>query len=336
MPRMRWLGVGLCLISCMAIQGGAQTSTNEVSKYDVESHLRHELRKLRRWSVDKLLRTERAVDQQQRKRANYSTNPEELTLLADDEDGEVRFYVASNKHTPLGVKMRLANDPLPLVRGGVALVLSSDPLDSPNVKNITEMMVQELSRDPQPIVRMSLARNQTLSSTAYETLARDSDYIIRQKVAQNLHLPQSALDLLVQDTVEVVQVQALQHRNIGISWLKKMSSNLSPAVRLAVCKNTNVPTSTLEQLAQDSDPNIRLAVARHRNIAPQTLEYLAEDEDTEVLLAVTGHAKTNRTMLMDLAYNASEANVRMLAKKRLEPFLREEIQDDILERWKAE
>ena len=97
--------------------------------------------------------------------------------------------------------MRLANDPLPLVRGGVALVLSSDPLDSPNVKNITEMIVQELSRDPQPIVRMSLARNQALSTTAYETLARDPDYIIRKKVAQNLHLPQSALDLLVQDTV---------------------------------------------------------------------------------------------------------------------------------------
>tara|TARA_Y100000588_G_C14249560_1_gene922898 strand:- start:1704 stop:2705 length:1002 start_codon:yes stop_codon:yes gene_type:complete len=333
MPKFHWLVVSLCLIP---VPGTAQSSTLKASKYDVESHLRQELKKLRRWGIDKLLRTERAVDIQQRKRANYSTNPEELTLLADDEDGEVRFYVASNKHTPLGIKMRLVGDPLPFVRSGVALAIKWDPLDSPNVKNITDMIIQELAKDPQPIVRMSLAGNLNLSPSAYETLAQDPDYIIRQKVAKNTHLPKSALNILVQDTVEVVQVQALKHRNIDISWLRNMSGDQSPIVRLAIGQNTNTPATILGQLGLDSEPSIRLAVAQHKNTAQQTLELLAEDDDITVLMAVTDHVKTDRTMLMNLAFNSSDADVRMLAKKRLEPFLREEIQDDILERWKAE
>ena len=308
----------------------------EASQYDIEAHLRQELKKLRQWSVDKLLKTEQAVDLEQKKRANYSTNPEELTLLADDEDSEVRFYVAANPHTPLGVKMRLARDPVTFVRGGVALTLKSDPLDSPNAKRVTEMIALHLAQDSQPIIRMALARNRVLPVAVYDVLARDSDYIVRHKLATNLFISHGTIETLVQDSVAVVQIQALQHRNLGLSWLEKMSDHLSPQIRLAICQNINAPVHILDRMAQDSDPTVRRASAIHGNIADSTLKKMLGDDDPEVLLAVAGHAKADRAMLMQIAYNVSDPNVRMLAIRRLEPFLREEIQDDILERWKAE
>ena len=62
----------------------------------VEKWLRGHLRKLDGWGVSDLMRTEQSIDHEQKRRANTSTNPRELALLADDEDLGVRFFVAAN------------------------------------------------------------------------------------------------------------------------------------------------------------------------------------------------------------------------------------------------
>ena len=155
----------------------------------VEDELRRHLRKLQRWSVSQLLRTEQKVDREQKRRANSSSNPQELALLADDEDEGVRFFVAANRHTPLGTRVSLANDPAATVRSGVALVIADDPLASPMVRQVVEDLGIRLARDKQVLVRLSLLANEMLPEAVYDSLALDPDYVVRQKLAKHRRAP---------------------------------------------------------------------------------------------------------------------------------------------------
>ena len=80
------------------------------SSLTLEEELRHHLRKLDRWGIVQLLRTEQAVDEKQKLRAQTTSNPDELALLSEDEDSGVRFYVAANKNVPLDVQLQLVED----------------------------------------------------------------------------------------------------------------------------------------------------------------------------------------------------------------------------------
>jgi hypothetical protein len=67
-----------------------------------------------------------------------------------------------------------------------------------------------------------------------------------------------------------------------------------------------------------------------------TLEQLAQDPDPSVILAVAMHPGADRSLLTTLAYDDTHADVRVAAQGRLQPLLRREIRDDILERWDVE
>ncbi len=97
--------------------------------------------------------------------------------------------------------------------------------------------------------------------------------------------------------------------------------------------NTNTPLDVLEKLAMDADPQVRLLTARHPNTPLVTLERLARDADPRVILAVAQHPRADRSLLTELAYNEQNTDVRLTAQDRLQPLLRREIRDDILERW---
>lgn len=302
-----------------------------------EEQMRQQLRKLDRWQLRQLLRAEQKIDQVQRERARLSSSPRELAELAADEDSGVRFYVAANRHTPLGVLQLLASDPEPQVRSGVAMSLAHDPYYWGEEQELIESIAFHLARDPQVLVRMKLAENRDLPPAAFDTLAYDPDHLVRLRVAQNVRTPQSALIALAQDSAEVVQAAALAHRNMPPAWLEKMMDHPSPQVRLAICANLNAPLLVLDHLAQDSSSvEVRRAVARHPNTALATLDRMRADSDLEVLLAITAHPRADRKMLMKLARDQRDGSVRLAAQKRLEPLLRSEIREDILERWRAQ
>ena len=119
--------LGVCATPSRGTEEEEQRRRTEGVEPTVEQWLRGHLRKVEGWSISKLLETEQIIDREQKRRANNSTNPHELALLADDEDLGVRFYVAANPHTPLGSRMHLAADPDPTVRTGAAMALAWDP-----------------------------------------------------------------------------------------------------------------------------------------------------------------------------------------------------------------
>ncbi|MBT4097546.1 MAG: hypothetical protein HOE86_07875, partial [Gemmatimonadetes bacterium] len=93
--------------------------------------------------------------------------------------------------------------------------------------------------------------------------------------------------------------------------------------------------SVLDALAFDANPLVRRQAAQHPNMRLPTLRQLFDDSDISVLQAVASHPHADRDLLMQLAFDDRDAQVRVTAQDRLEPLLRREIRDDILERWQA-
>ena len=112
-----------------------------------------------------------------------------------------------------------------------------------------------------------------------------------------------------------------------------MSQDSSVVVRRAVCTNINAPLTLLDRMAADPDAQVRRLTARHPNTPLRTLWRLSQDSDPEVLVAVAEHRHADRALLTELADDNRDARVRLAAQDRLEPLLRSEIRDDILERW---
>lgn len=301
----------------------------------LEEELRQHLRKLDQWGVIQLLRTERAVDEKQKKRAKSTSNPEELALLAEDEDSGVRFYVAANRHVPLDIQLHLAEDKEALVRSGVALSLEYDPLASDLQRTLKTRLALKLATDSQPIVRLSLVSNRALPNEAYEQLANDADPVIRQKLAENIQLSHPALAILAQDSLAVIRAAAAGHDNIAPAILIQLGRDVSAQVREAVATNVNTNFATLDTLADDPMLGVRLAVAKHPSTLPETLTRLIDDPDLAIQESVAKHPRADRSLLLALSGFDRDVMVRQVARKRLEPVLREEIREDVLERWET-
>ena len=323
------IAIPLCLMAVSLSYG--QESAEQVDPTN-EERLRRHLRKLEWHRVTQLLRWEQGVDVEQKKRANTSSNPRELDLLSEDEDVGVRFFVAANRHTPLATRLALSRDPSPAVRSGVALALAQDRLAAKSVRDVVGDMAVSLAQDDHVLVRLALAGNRRLPDAAYDTLAHDPDHVVRHKLAENPNAPSPALLRLTQDVELAVQTVALQHHNAPVARLVEMSRSTLAEIRLAVCRNVNTPVAVLDTLATDPDPFVRRLVANHPNTELTTLRRLARDSDIGVLVSVAQHPSADRRLLMKLAYDDRDPGVRLAAQNRLEPLLRSEIREDVMER----
>ena len=303
------------------------------SSLSLEEELRKNLRKLDRWGIVQLLRTEKAVDEKQKIRAQSTSNPDELALLAADEDSGVRFYVAANKNVSLDVQLHLVEDPEEVVRGGVALSLNFSTEDTPLRKELKRRIAVQLAGDDKPIVRMALVSNTTLPDEIYDTLAADPDPIIRQKLSENLSIPRSSLILLARDEIFTVRASAANHTNMPDSLLTTLSGDIEAAVRTAVAGNVNTSVGVLDSLVRDDEVQVRLAVAGHPKTRLSGLKTLADDPNIPIRATVARHPQAGKDLLMTLATSDRDVTVRQVARRRLEPLLRGEIREDVLERW---
>ena len=316
---------------------GTQERETEGVRPVEEQILREHLRKLVPMGISQLMRTQQEVDREQKRRANTTSNPQELALLADDEDAGVRFQVATNRHTPRGTILALADDSEPTVRSGVALELQYDVREPREIRQLKESLAVQLSQDPQVLVRLALVSNGRIPAGVLDSLALDEDQVVRRRVAASTYASKTALAILAQDSVLVVQTEALANPNAPSSWLRRQAGHSKTEVVMAVCRNINTPGSVLDSLSVNQAPDIRASVARHQKTRLETLARMAKDKtekEESVLLAIASHPQADRSLLTYLAYDARFGPVRLQAQTRLKPLLRKEIREDILERWK--
>lgn len=325
----------LCATHASAAPTEARQREAEQVQPGLEGYLRRNLMKLEGWGINALMRTEQQVDREQKRRANLSTNPIELAELAEDEDLGVRFYVAANIHTGLGTRLTLANDPAATVRSGVAMSLRYNPLDSRQIRSVNMALAAQLARDDNILVRMTLVQEARLPPETYEILAQDPDRVIRQLVAAHPETPTHTLTTLAADDQILVRATALRHRHADPRVLARMAQSGDATERLALCANPITSISTLDALAGDGNPLVRRGAAAHPNMQLATLRRLTTDPDIGVLQAVASHPRADRELLTKLAFDERDAQVRLTAQSRLKPLLRQEIRDDLLERWQA-
>ncbi len=311
----------------------AQTTEAHAADPENEPRLRHHLRLLEHLGVLELLEAQRDVNERQRQRAVASTHPEELSLLAGDENGGVRFAVASNPHTPVPVLQRLAQDALAHVRAGVSLNLSDAQTVPEAAHPDVEHTGHQLARDEHPLVRLALASNPHLPESVLLTLSGDQDGAVRLKLASNERVCREGLRVLAHDDDRTVRVRALGHRNTPPDVLLVASQADDAALRVAVGGNINAPPGILEVLAGDPEAAVRLAVARHPGTPGSALQTLAEDAELGIVLAVAQHRNAERNTLFRLAADPRWSAVRTAAQASLKPLLRSEIREDLLERW---
>ncbi|MEE3235189.1 MAG: hypothetical protein VX294_13555 [Candidatus Latescibacterota bacterium] len=321
------------LIAGIGFVGLVDAQTSRTNNSEIEEELRLHLRKLDRWGLTQLLFTEKQVDQRQMDRARNSTNPEELFQLAQDEDESVRFYVSANKHTPLDVQMELAQDLNDVVRSGLASSLQISIREEKFRKEIKTKIATKLMKDEMPVVRLALANNIFLTGEIYDNLAMDADPVIRLNLSENPRASRNALTTLSSDEFELVRENVAKHHNTPRSVLTSLSTDQAVIVRAGVATNINVPATLLEILGQDSENEVLRAVARQHNTRLVTLKVLVLSEDSEIQLAVAKNPNTSRELLTFLATGKREESVKNQAQSRLEPILRNEIREDVLERW---
>jgi len=131
--------------------------------------------------------------------ADERSKPLTLQLLARDEDGIVRQWVADNPNTPASIIERLAGDEDREVRLGVAW--------NPNTPvNI----LKRLAEDEKWWVRRGVASNPNTPASLLEQLAGDEDWQVRGEVARNSNTPASSLKRLARDKDKWVRGPALE------------------------------------------------------------------------------------------------------------------------------
>ena len=78
------------------------------------------------------------------------------------------------------------------------------------------------------------------------------------------------------------------------------------------------------------------AVAKHPKTRIAGLRTLANDPNIPIQVTVAQHPKAGKELLLALAGSEKDASVREVARERLEPLLRGEIREDVLERWNTD
>jgi hypothetical protein len=173
---------------------------------------------------------------------NHNTPPEVLRVLAQDENDDVRIYVAENPNVPVDVLKVLAQDENDDVRSYVA----RNPNTSPET-------LQILAQDENKYIRFNVARNPNTSPEVLQILAQDKSKIVKLVVAENSNTPVEVLQILAQDE--------------------------DKDVRLGIVNNSSTSPEILRQLAQDKDEFVRRYIAENSNTPPEVLQVLAQDEN---------------------------------------------------------
>lgn len=220
---------------------------------------------------------------------NTNTSVEVLKVLANDDDEEVRLEVAQNLNTSVEILEILANDCDADVRRMVA----------ENSKTPVEIL-NMLVNDEDNIVRLEVANNPNTAVNSLKVLAFDEDAEVRWGVAKNPNTPVEVLKVLVNDENTAVSRMVINNYNISVENPKVLPINKNDDVRFWDANDLNIPIEILRIFANDSDTDIRRRVANNPTTPVEILSILANDEDPLVRRIVAINCNTPQEILQFL------------------------------------
>lgn len=158
---------------------------------------------------------------------------DELRILVDDPDVDVRVDLARNEQVPPEIRVALARDPEQRVRRSAA--------DS---------------------LRMAF-RAREFSAEHWQALAENDHVDVRVEIAGNFDLPETEATRLSRDPSATVRAALAGNTDVPIDVLVEMAGDRKDEVRLAVAKNHATPLVTVARLADDHSDAVREAVIDH-------------------------------------------------------------------------
>jgi hypothetical protein len=151
------------------------------------------------------------------------------------------------------------------------------------------------------------------SPQTLEQLSGDPDYVVRVLVAGNRTTPPDALARLAQDDHWETKYMVAQNSHTPGNTLSDLSFFASPYVRFNVAKNPSTPAETLTALAKSNLYLTREAVAHNSATPPEVLSVLAQDKDWSVRKEVAWNPVVSDDLRMRLASEDPDERVRYAA-----------------------
>ncbi len=194
--------------------------------------------------------------------ANSHTRPDDLDMLADRGEQQIRRSVADNPSTTGATLRRLAKDDSIWIRSSVA-----------RHRNAPAGVLGRLSRLSNRRIQSAVASNPNTSTAVLVRMASSGYYQVVVGLAGNPNFPAEQLHILVGGHAEEnVEVAVARRLDCPTELLTHLATR-GPFVRMRVAENTAAPLDLLIELLRDPSESVRAAVCRNPRV-PQHLRLL--------------------------------------------------------------
>lgn len=209
--------------------------------------------------------------------ADTSQSVNLLSILADDDDSEVRTIACKNSlcppHTFEKAAYRGEGDTYDTMFGGGFADTKSETLVRAVIASRSDTpqpLLHRLSRDPDPSVREAAAANSRTLADDLDALSRDDNPKVRHNVAKNLNTRTSTLETML--TAGTENIAILQNPNAPKSYIRKTVKQ--------VRKDSRLPF-TAENFIRVSLAKTQMGALAHNPNLPQWARILLGEDNLE-------------------------------------------------------
>jgi len=137
--------------------------------------------------------------------------------------------------------------------------------------NVTENLLEILSKDEESSIRHAVAMHSTTSPDTLKELSKEDD--LTSTVIRNPNVTTDLLEILSRDKRDFIRHEVAININTPANILKELSKDENPEIRMDVAENRVTPYEILIELSKDEIPEIRMAVERKLNRRKDYEEY---------------------------------------------------------------
>lgn len=220
-----------------------------------------------------------------------------LSLLAVDEDPEVRRAVAISPQSPDDVLRILSGDAVPSVAIVATARISTDTTELRALARQQDSTVLEaLARNPHTPDELraelaiailetaptdllqEVAKAETTPRDVQRRMAANSNEAVRRALSSSSFVDPVALDMLSNDADVEIRKNVAANVRIPVPNLTRLSSDQNTAVRATVAANPSTPAELLLRLATDEAHTVAEAVAANPNATSSILKYVLDSQ----------------------------------------------------------
>jgi len=149
----------------------------------------------------------------------------------------------------------------PIKRYKGITMINTEALELIQNENTSADILDQLSNDENPFIRVRVAAHINTSSETLVRLSKDETPLVKQFVAEHLNTPTDTLVELSKDSDMSYWIAG--NPNSPVALLNQFSENENENIRSSVAVNPSTPAETLDKLMIDENEDVRAAVMKN-------------------------------------------------------------------------